>query len=359
MVSEGNTLLDCGTKPTPRWTSGSARRLRDVLAVQRHRAGADVHQPEQRLEQRRLAGAVRADDADELAGVHDEVAPVEDVRRRACSPRTRSVASSSGSPVGAPRWTDSAPVVAVVLMTVSSWCRVMPPPRRAPPPSSCSASRRPAGCRRRGPCRGAAQVGVDHGLVVHDGSGGPSATIRPSAMTIDPVRDVPDHVHVVLDEQHRGALVAQRLDVAEERLRERGVHAGHRLVEHDHRRLAHQGAGHLEQLALTAGQAAGEVVALGVELEPREQLLGLDGDLASRACATAAGTSAATRFSPGCSVAPSRMFSMTVMRLSALVSWNVRTMPDAGDPAAETPAERPAVERPGARCSACRSRSAG
>ena len=93
-------------------------------------------------------------------------------------------------------------------------------------------------------------------------SGGPSAIDLPSAITIDPVGDVADHVHVVLDEQHGHALVAQRLDVAEQRLLERRVHAGHRLVEHDQLGLDHQRPGHLEQLALAAGQRAGEVVAL-------------------------------------------------------------------------------------------------
>ena len=39
----------------------------------------------------------------------------------------------------------------------------------------------------------------------------------------DPVGDVADHVHVVLDEEHRHALVAQVLDVAEQRLRQRGL----------------------------------------------------------------------------------------------------------------------------------------
>ena len=51
-----------------------------------------------------------------------------------------------------------------------------------------------------------------------------------------PVADVVDDVHVVLDEQHGHPLVAQRLHVPEQRLGERRVHAGHRLVEHDHLR---------------------------------------------------------------------------------------------------------------------------
>ena len=38
----------------------------------------------------------------------------------------------------------------------------------------------------------------------------------------------------------------------------------------------HQRPGHLEQLALASGQAAGEVLALGVEFEVRKQFLGTD-----------------------------------------------------------------------------------
>ena len=67
--------------------------------------------------------------------------------------------------------------------------------------------------------------------------GSPSATILPSAMTIDPVGDVAHDVHVVLDEEHGHALVLEVEDVVEQRLRQGGVDAGHRLVEHDQRRL--------------------------------------------------------------------------------------------------------------------------
>ena len=51
----------------------------DDVAAELHRPGADRHHPEDRLEQGRLAGAVRADDADELAIGDGEVAAVEDV----------------------------------------------------------------------------------------------------------------------------------------------------------------------------------------------------------------------------------------------------------------------------------------
>ena len=79
MVSEGNTLLVCGTKPMPAVTSTSARWLVMSWPLSSDLAGADLHQAEQRLEQRRLAGAVGADDADQLALLAVEVGAVEDV----------------------------------------------------------------------------------------------------------------------------------------------------------------------------------------------------------------------------------------------------------------------------------------
>jgi hypothetical protein len=52
---------------------------RDVLAGERHRAAPHRHQPEHRLDERRLAGAVRPDHADDLAVVEGQVAAVQDV----------------------------------------------------------------------------------------------------------------------------------------------------------------------------------------------------------------------------------------------------------------------------------------
>ena len=81
----------------------------------------------------------------------------------------------------------------------------------------------------------AAEVGVDDGLVVHDRLGrtlGDDAALRHHD---DPVGDVAHHVHVVLDEEHGHAEVLEVEDVVEQRLGERRVDAGHRLVEHDQR----------------------------------------------------------------------------------------------------------------------------
>ena len=116
-----------------------------------------------------------------------------------------------------------------------------------------------------------AEVGVDDAWVAHHGvwrSLGDDLALRHHD---HPVRDVAHHVHVVLHEEHGASFVPQRLHVLEERLLQGGVHSCHRLVQHHHLGLGHQGASHLEQLALPAGERAGEVLPLGIEQEARQQ----------------------------------------------------------------------------------------
>ena len=91
-------------------------------------------------------------------------------------------------------------------------------------------------------------------------SGGPSAMISPSAITttqslMSRTTSMSCSTNTTLIPSD-----AQPLHVTEQRLGERRVHAGHRLVEHDHPRRGHHRPRHLEQLALTAGQRAGELV---------------------------------------------------------------------------------------------------
>ena len=262
---------------------------RSVIEPLRH-----LDQPEDGLEQRRLAGTVRADDADQLAVVHVEVAAVEDVdaghvagdhlvgaqQRVLRGPLVRApVLARDRVPFrGALGRLDPGPLllaccVARLVGAGSLHAHLF---------SSCSARSRSSAssasartfCSSSSVSGGVvvrAQVGVDDALVAHDGvrrALGDDLALRHHD---DPVGDVADHVHVVLDEQHGHAVLAQVLDVAEQRLGQRRVHPGHRLVEHDHLGADHQRPGHLEQLALAAGQAAGEVLALGVELEAGEQ----------------------------------------------------------------------------------------
>ena len=79
MVSDGNTLLVCGHEADALGDQVVGALVGDVVALERDRAGADLHQAEQRLEQRRLAGAVGADDADQLVLLAVQVGAVEDV----------------------------------------------------------------------------------------------------------------------------------------------------------------------------------------------------------------------------------------------------------------------------------------
>src|SRR3954471_7521004 len=99
-----------------------------------------------------------------------------------------------------------------------------------------------------------AEVGVDHRGVAHDrvrGALGDHPALRHDD---DPVGDLAHNVHVVLDEEHGHPLLLEVEDVAEQRLREGRVHAGHRLVEHHEGGVAHQCARHLQQLPLAAGE---------------------------------------------------------------------------------------------------------
>src|SRR3954447_4465720 len=191
--------------------------------------------------------------------------------------------SNRGSLTGAPRWRSSAASATLL----GSWSRSTPSPRtvaadhvRAGAGLAVAADDLRLGRGEhpvllldgeRGVVVGA-QVGVDHGLVLRDGLRRALGDDLAGGHDDDPVADVPDDVHVVFDEDDRHALLAEVLDVAQQALGERGVHPGHRLVEHDDLGVAHQRPGHLQQLALTAGEDAGEVVLLGVELEPPEQV---------------------------------------------------------------------------------------
>ena len=104
-----------------------------------------------------------------------------------------------------------------------------------------------------------AQVGVDDAGLVTIELCRPSAMTWPSPMTTTQSLIVADHVHVVLDEQDGQALVAQ---VAATWRTIVSASAGFTPAigssSMTSRGLGHQRPGHLEQLALAAGQLAGE-----------------------------------------------------------------------------------------------------
>ena len=90
----------------------------------------------------------------------------------------------------------------------------------------------------------------------------------------------------------------------------------------------HQRPRQLEQLALAARERAGVVVGSLVEVEDLEQLHRLLVDLGLARCASASGRKTrSSRCSPGWSGAASIMLSITGIAASALVIWKVRTIP--------------------------------
>ena len=200
----------------------------DVLAPVHHGALADRDQAEQRLQHRRLAGTVRADDADQLTVGQLEAAPVEDVdlrdvagdhvvdvdQQRAAGrsrPQHRPVTHRPAPPSGRRRPGLSASSAAI----------------SAASSSAVSASRDlelggvghvtgedllgERGVRR-------AEVGVDHRLVRRRSRrAGPSAMISPSAITTTQSLMSRTTSMSCSTNTHRDALRAQPLHVAEQR----------------------------------------------------------------------------------------------------------------------------------------------
>src|SRR5436309_1466015 len=89
-----------------------------------------------------------------------------------------------------------------------------------------------------------------------------------------PIRDAHHHRHVVLDKQDGYAAVADVSDQLHEGVRFRGVHAGDRLVEQQHRRLGGQRQRHADQPLFTIGQRARKIVGAAFETNPFDQFAG-------------------------------------------------------------------------------------
>ena len=101
-VMVGKTLRSCGTKATPSAADLARRPARRSAAPSKQHAPAlGRQQAGDDLQQRRLAGAVRADDADDLAGVDARGRRPSGPRRRRRS-RRRGPRRSGGSPALVP-----------------------------------------------------------------------------------------------------------------------------------------------------------------------------------------------------------------------------------------------------------------
>src|SRR5690349_1297778 len=87
-----------------------------------------------------------------------------------------------------------------------------------------------------------------------------------------PVADVHDKAHVVLDEQNRGAVLADIRQQAPQRERLGGVHARRGLIEREQLRLGGERPGDLEAPLVAVGQAPGGVVGSSADAHVSEEL---------------------------------------------------------------------------------------
>src|SRR2546427_12256615 len=101
----------------------------------------------------------------------------------------------------------------------------------------------------------AAEVGLEDALVALDLGGRPLGDLHAPVHDEDPLAVVHDHVHVVLDDHDRLALPLQPVDVVEQVLEQRSVHAGRRLVQQDQVGVGHGRPRELQELLLPVGKA--------------------------------------------------------------------------------------------------------
>ena len=119
---------------------------------------------------------------------------------------------------------------------------------------------------------GLPQVGGDHLRVVPDLGRASLRDLLAELQHHDPVGDPHDQAHVVLDQQHGVAQVADLADQLVQLLLLRGVEAGRRLVQAEQFRLGGQRPGDLETALVAVRQVAGQVVGPAVDADEPEQL---------------------------------------------------------------------------------------
>src|SRR6266478_1389531 len=107
-------------------------------------------------------------------------------------------------------------------------------------------------------------------LVAHQGRHRPVEADEALLDDVGPVGQPRRELEILLGEQDRQALPLERGDLIPERAHDHRGQALRRLVEEEHPRVAHQGAGHREHLLLAAREAAGparrQLPELGEEL---------------------------------------------------------------------------------------------
>src|SRR5882762_859565 len=116
------------------------------------------------------------------------------------------------------------------------------------------------------------QVGLDDfGIALHF-RGTPFGDLLAVIQHQHPVADIHHQAHVVLDEQHGDAAIANRLDQLAKREALRGVHARRGLVEREQLRLGGESARDLEAPLVAVRQAARGVVGAAADADIVEQL---------------------------------------------------------------------------------------
>ena len=134
-VSDGNTPWPPGTWVTPQRGDLVRRRVGDVAAVEDDRALVGLDHAADGLEQRRLAGAVRAEQRDDLALVDLEVDVEEHLHVAVVDLRARGTAAASPGPGGARRGPPSA-AAAIVHTCLMSRSITRPAVEMTSPPTT-------------------------------------------------------------------------------------------------------------------------------------------------------------------------------------------------------------------------------
>src|SRR3974390_1840094 len=122
--------------------------------------------------------------------------------------------------------------------------------------------------------RSLSEIGLDHCRIIPNdlrrSLGDDSAVVQDD----DAIRDAHHHRHVVLDKQDGDATVADLADEFDKILGFRGVHAGDRFIEQQHRRLRGERQRHADQALFAIGERARRIKGATVQPDPFEKFAG-------------------------------------------------------------------------------------
>ena len=209
-----------------------------ILAFQDHASFAGLHRLRDRAQRGGLAGAIAADQGDDLA--------LFDGQRDAL------------------QGMDIAVIGVDVLNFEHRHGNTLRLGRRGGLPLAEAAGRAPP------------EIGLDDFGVVLDLRRSPLGDLLAEIQHGDRLRDAHDHAHLVLDEQDGDSqLVAQPMDEVGHGLGLARIHAGGRLVEEQQVRLAGERPGDLQAALIAIGQVLGQQVALPLQTAEPQQPAGL------------------------------------------------------------------------------------